>query len=96
MVAAVFPKAVSLGRYAPLCRSVLASLGAWLPCPLPARVTLASFLVSHLTPCGSATGTVLNVSTLEANGVAAARWLISTSGCARTVNSAATARETVP
>jgi hypothetical protein len=37
------------------------------------RVTLASFFVSHLTPFGSAAGTVVNVSTLEADGVAAAR-----------------------
>jgi uncharacterized membrane protein YbhN (UPF0104 family) len=34
-------------------------------------VTLASFLVSHVTPFGSATGTLLNVSALEAEGVAA-------------------------
>jgi hypothetical protein len=41
------------------------------PVPLVTRVILASFLVSHLTPSGSATGSVLNVSTLEAKGVAA-------------------------
>ena len=72
VVAAVFAQAVSLGCYALLYRRVLASLGARVAFPLAARVTLASFLVSHLTPFGSATGTVLNVSTLEANGVAAA------------------------
>jgi hypothetical protein len=38
------------------------------PFLLAARVTLASFLVSHLTPFGSAAGTVVNVSTLEADG----------------------------
>jgi uncharacterized membrane protein YbhN (UPF0104 family) len=32
---------------------------------------LASFLVSHVTPFGSAAGTVLNVSTLETEGIAA-------------------------
>jgi uncharacterized protein (TIRG00374 family) len=50
---------------------VLASLGARLPFRLAARVTLATFLVSHLTPFGSATGTLLNVSTLETEGIAA-------------------------
>ena len=35
------------------------------------RVTLASFLVSHVTPFGSAAGTLLNVSTLETEGIAA-------------------------
>jgi uncharacterized protein (TIRG00374 family) len=50
---------------------VLASLGARLSFRLAARVTLASFLVSHVTPFGSAAGTLLNVSTLEAEGVAA-------------------------
>ena len=52
--------------------TVLASLGARVPFWMAARVTLASFLVSHITPFGSATGTLLNVSTLEAQGIAAA------------------------
>jgi uncharacterized protein (TIRG00374 family) len=72
VVAAVLAQAVSLGCYAQLYRRVLASLGAQVPFPLAARVTLASFLVSHLTPFGSATGTVLNVNTLEAHGIDAA------------------------
>jgi len=72
VVAAVLAQVVSLGCYALLYRRVLASLGARVPFPLAARVTLASFLVSHLTPFGSATGTVLNVNTLEARGIAAA------------------------
>jgi len=63
-------QAVSLGCYALLYRRVLASLGARVPFWLTARVTLASFLVSHVTPFGSAAGTVLNVSTLETEGVA--------------------------
>jgi uncharacterized protein (TIRG00374 family) len=71
VVAAVLAQAVSLGCYAQLYRRVLASLGAQLPFLLAARVTLASFLVSHLTPFGSAAGTVLNVSTLQAQGIAA-------------------------
>jgi uncharacterized protein (TIRG00374 family) len=71
VVAAMVAQAVSLASYALLYRRVLASLGARLPFRLAARVTLASFLVSHLTPFGSATGTLLNVSTLEAEGVAA-------------------------
>ena len=72
MVAAVLAQAVSLACYALLYRRVLASLGARVRFGLAARVTLASFLVSHLTPFGSAAGTLLNVNTLEADGVAAA------------------------
>jgi uncharacterized protein (TIRG00374 family) len=72
VVAAIFAQAVSLGFYALLYRRVLASLGAQVAYPLAVRITLASFLVSHLTPFGSATGTLLNVNTLEAQGIAAA------------------------
>jgi uncharacterized protein (TIRG00374 family) len=72
VVAAVFAQAVSLGCYAQLSRRVLASLGARVRFGLAVRVTLASFLVSHLTPVGSATGALLNVSTLEAYGIPAA------------------------
>jgi uncharacterized protein (TIRG00374 family) len=71
VVAAVVAQAVSLACYALLYRRVLASLGARLRFRLAAEVTLASFLVSHVTPFGSATGTLLNVSTLEEEGVAA-------------------------
>src|SRR6476646_107949 len=65
MVAAVVAQAVSLGCYAELYRHVLGALGATVRFRLAADVTLASFLVSHLTPLGSATGTLVNVSTLE-------------------------------
>ena len=71
VAAAVVAQALSLGSYALLYRRVLASLGARLPFRLTAQVTLATFLVSHLTPFGSATGTLLNVSTLETEGIAA-------------------------
>jgi len=71
VVMAVVAQAVSLGCYALLYRRVLASLGARLRFRLAADVTLASFLVSHVTPFGSATGTLLNVSTLEEEGIAA-------------------------
>lgn len=71
VVAAVAAQALSLGCYALLYRRVLASLGARLRFRLAAEVTLASFLVSHVTPFGSATGTLLNVSTLETEGIAA-------------------------
>src|SRR6516225_1110145 len=70
VVAAVAAQAVSLGCYALLYRRVLASLGARLPFRVALDVTMASFLVSHVTPFGSATGTVLNVSTLEHEGIA--------------------------
>jgi uncharacterized protein (TIRG00374 family) len=71
VVAAVVAQALSLACYALLYRRVLASLGARLPFWVAVRVTMASFLVSHVTPFGSATGTLLNVSTLEARGIAA-------------------------
>jgi uncharacterized protein (TIRG00374 family) len=72
MVAAVVAQAVSLACYAELYRHVLGALGATVRFRLAADVTLASFLVSHLTPLGSATGTLVNVSTLEAEGISAA------------------------
>src|SRR6516164_372625 len=72
VVAAVLAQGVSLACYALLYRRVLASLGAPLRFRLAAETTLASFLVSHVTPFGSATGTLLNISTLEAEGIAAA------------------------
>ena len=72
VVAAVVAQALSLACYALLYRRVLASLGAPLRFRLAAETTLASFLVSHVTPFGSATGTLLNISTLEAEGIAAA------------------------
>jgi uncharacterized membrane protein YbhN (UPF0104 family) len=65
VVAAVVAQAVSLACYALLYRRVLTSFGARVRFWMVARVVLASFLVSHLTPLGSATGT------LEAEGVTA-------------------------
>jgi hypothetical protein len=72
LAAAVAAQAVSLGSYAQLYRRVLAALGARIRFRLAADVTLATFFVSHLTPFGSATGTLVNASTLEADGVPAA------------------------
>ena len=72
MVAGAVAQAISLGCYAQLYRHVLGSLGATIRFRLAADVILASFLVSHLTPFGSATGTLVNVSALEAEGIAAA------------------------
>jgi uncharacterized protein (TIRG00374 family) len=71
VAAAIVAQAASLVCYALLYRRVLASLGARVRFRLAAQVTLATFLVSHVTPFGSATGTLLNVSTLETEGVAA-------------------------
>jgi uncharacterized protein (TIRG00374 family) len=72
LVAAVVAQALSLACYAQLYRQVLAALRARVRFRLAADVTLASFLVSHLTPFGSATGTLVNVSALEAEGIDAA------------------------
>ena len=71
IVAAVVAQAASLGCYAQLYRRILAVLGAKVRFRLAADVVLASFFVSHLTPFGSATGTLVNVSTLEADGIEA-------------------------
>ena len=72
LAAAIVAQALSLGCYAQLYRRVLAALGARIRFRLAADVTLATFFVSHLTPFGSATGTVVNASTLETEGIAAA------------------------
>jgi uncharacterized protein (TIRG00374 family) len=71
VAAAIVAQTVSLACYAALYRRVLASLGARLRFRVAAEVTLSTFLISHVTPFGSATGTLLNVSTLEAEGIAA-------------------------
>jgi uncharacterized protein (TIRG00374 family) len=72
LVAAIVAQAVSLGSYAQLYRRVLAALGARIRFRLAADVIMATFFVSHLTPFGSATGTLVNASTLETEGIAAA------------------------
>ena len=72
LVAAVVSQAISLGCYAQLYRQVLKALGARLRFRLAADVVLASFFVSHLTPLGSATGTLVNVNALETEGIEAA------------------------
>jgi uncharacterized protein (TIRG00374 family) len=72
LAAAIVAQAASLSCYAQLYRQVLAALGARVRFRLAADVVLASFLVSHLTPFGSAAGTLVNVNTLETQGVDAA------------------------
>jgi uncharacterized protein (TIRG00374 family) len=72
LAAAIVAQALSLGCYAQLYRQVLAALGARIRFRLAADVILATFFVSHLTPFGSATGTLVNASTLESEGIAAA------------------------
>jgi uncharacterized protein (TIRG00374 family) len=71
LAAAIVAQALSLGCYAQLYRQVLAALGARIRFRLAADVILATFFVSHLTPFGSATGTLVNASTLESEGIAA-------------------------
>src|SRR5450755_396648 len=72
LAAAIVAQALSLGCYAQLYRQILAALGARVRFRLAADVILATFFVSHLTPLGSATGTLVNASTLETEGIAAA------------------------
>jgi uncharacterized membrane protein YbhN (UPF0104 family) len=71
LAAAIAAQALSLGCYGQLYRRVLAALGARVRFRLAADVTVATFFVSHLTPFGSATGTLVNASTLETEGIAA-------------------------
>jgi uncharacterized protein (TIRG00374 family) len=71
LVAAIAAQAVSLGCYAQLYRRVLSALGARIRFRLAAEVIMATFFVSHLTPFGSATGTLVNANALEAEGIAA-------------------------
>jgi uncharacterized protein (TIRG00374 family) len=72
LAAAIVAEALSFACYAQLYRQVLAALGARVRFRLAADVILATFFVSHLTPFGSATGTVVNASALEAEGIAVA------------------------
>jgi uncharacterized protein (TIRG00374 family) len=72
LAAAIVAQAISLGSYAQLYRQVLGALGARIRFRLAADVILATFFVSHLTPFGSATGTLVNARALEADGIAAA------------------------
>src|SRR5580658_565985 len=72
LVAAVVAQALSLGSYAQLYRRVLAALGARIRLRLAGDVLLATFFVSHLPPFGSATGTLVKASALEAEGIPAA------------------------
>jgi uncharacterized membrane protein YbhN (UPF0104 family) len=72
LAAAIVAQAISLGSYAQLYRRVLAALGARIRFRLAADVILGTFFVSHLTPFGSATGTLVNASALESEGIAAA------------------------
>jgi uncharacterized membrane protein YbhN (UPF0104 family) len=59
LAAAIVAQAISLGSYAQLYRRVLAALGARIRFRLAADVILGTFFVSHLTPFGSATGTLV-------------------------------------
>ena len=72
LAAAVVAQAASLSSYAQLYRQVLAAFGARIRFRLAADVIMATFFVSHLTPFGSATGALVNASTLETEGIAAA------------------------
>jgi uncharacterized protein (TIRG00374 family) len=69
VVAGVVAEAVSLVAYILFFRRVLRAVGAPLPFRTVARVTMAAFLLSHVSPWGSATGTLLNVDALREEGV---------------------------
>jgi uncharacterized protein (TIRG00374 family) len=71
IVASIVAQGLSLAIYALLYRSVLASLGAKVRLRPVVDVIMASFLVSHLAPFGSAAGSLVNVSAMEAQGVGA-------------------------
>jgi uncharacterized protein (TIRG00374 family) len=62
-------EAVSLFAYVLLYRRVLSAMGYSVRLLPVAEVTMASFLVSHLVPGGSATGSAVNVRTMHEQGV---------------------------
>jgi uncharacterized protein (TIRG00374 family) len=68
---AIVLEVASLGAYVLLYRRVLRAAGADVSTSAVARVTMASFFVSHLLPGGSATGSVVNVDGLRGRGVPA-------------------------
>jgi uncharacterized protein (TIRG00374 family) len=72
LAAAIVAEAISFGSYAQLYRRILAALGGRIRFRLAADVILATFFIGHLTPFGSATGTLVDASTLEAEGIPAA------------------------
>src|SRR5437588_10763120 len=69
MAAGVVLEAGSLLAYALLYRTILAAEGSAVPLLPVSEVPLASFLVSHLVPGGSAAGTVVNVRVMRDRGV---------------------------
>jgi uncharacterized protein (TIRG00374 family) len=74
---AVALEGVSLLAYILLYRHILHAMGSAVPTLAVAEVVMATFLVSHVVPGGSAAGTAVNVDTMRARGVPA-----STSGTA--------------
>lgn len=74
---AIALEGISLGAYVLLYRRILRAMGSVVPTLEVTEVVMATFLVSHVVPGGSAAGTAVNVDTMRARGVPA-----STSGTA--------------
>ena len=75
---AVALEGVSLLAYVLLYRHILLTMESAVPTLAVAEVVMATFLVSHVVPGGSAAGTAVNVDTMRKRGVPA-----STSGTVR-------------
>jgi uncharacterized protein (TIRG00374 family) len=69
MLLGILVEALSILAYVVLYRTVLAAGGIRVPLLPVGEVTMAAFLVSHLVPGGSAAGTIVNVWTMEDEGV---------------------------
>lgn len=66
---AIALEAVSLGAYVLLYRHILRAMGSDVPSLVVGEVVMATFLVSHVVPGGSAAGTAVNVDTMRRRGV---------------------------
>ena len=66
-------EALSLAAYVTLYRGLLRAEHAQVPWLAAGRGVMAAFLISHVLPGGAATGTVMNVRTMEREGVSARR-----------------------
>ena len=73
MGVAVALEAVSLFAYVLLYRNVLRTMGSVVPTLVVTEVVMATFLVSHVVPGGSAAGTAVNVQTMRGKGVPASK-----------------------
>ena len=73
VIVAVAAEVLSLGSYVSLFRDLLRAEEVEVPWLKAGRGVMSAFLISHVLPGGSAAGTVVNVRTMEREGVSARR-----------------------